>query len=89
MQNCKYKIILCGDFNDTPASYTYNLLTKKLKDSFVEKGNGFGRTYAGKWPKFRIDYILHDENIKCVEHTVYKETYTDHYPISSKFILQN
>ncbi|MCA0431240.1 MAG: endonuclease/exonuclease/phosphatase family protein [Bacteroidetes bacterium] len=89
MQNCKYKIILCGDFNDTPASYTYNLLTKKLKDSFIEKGNGFGRTYAGKWPKFRIDYVLHDEKLKCVEHTISSETYTDHYPISSKFILPN
>jgi endonuclease/exonuclease/phosphatase family metal-dependent hydrolase len=85
IKSCKYKIILCGDFNDTAASYTYQALTKNLNDSFIEKGIGFGRTYAGKWPQFRIDYILHSKKIKCLKYQRYEETFTDHYPITANF----
>ncbi len=85
MKICPYKIILCGDFNDTPASYAYEQLSKNLKDSFIEKGLGFGRTYAGKWPQFRIDYILHDKQIKCSKYKRSEETFTDHYPITAYF----
>lgn len=85
MRTCPYKIILCGDFNETAASYSYERLIKNLKDSFVEKGLGFGRTYAGKWPSFRIDYILHDEALHCSDYRRSDETYTDHYPITAYF----
>jgi endonuclease/exonuclease/phosphatase family metal-dependent hydrolase len=87
LANCKYKIILCGDFNDTPASYAYQQLRSDLKDSFVEKGLGFGRTYAGAWPQFRIDYILHSPNIKCRQFKRQAETITDHFPITAYFEL--
>ncbi len=83
IKSCPYKIILCGDFNDTPASYTYNLLSSKLKDSFIEKGKGFGRTYAGKFPQFRIDYILHSKALKCNKFERSDETFTDHFPITA------
>lgn len=83
INSCPYKIILCGDFNDTPASYTYNLINKKLKDAFVEKGNGLGKTYAGKFPQFRIDYILHSEDFRCNSFSRSDETFTDHYPITA------
>ena len=85
MKSCKYKIILCGDFNDTAASYTYHILSKKLNDAYVEKGIGFGRTYAGKWPQFRIDYILHSKQLKCIKYERYSETFTDHFPITAYF----
>ncbi len=83
IKNCKYKIILCGDFNDTPASYSYNLISEDLKDAFVEKGSGFGRTYAGKFPQFRIDYIFHSKDLKCTQFTRSEETFTDHFPITA------
>lgn len=85
IKSCKHKIIICGDFNDTAASYTYQVLSKNLNDAFVEKGSGFGQTYAGKWPQFRIDYILHDKNLKCTNYIRYEETFTDHYPITAYF----
>lgn len=85
MKSCRYKIILCGDFNDTAASYTYHVLSKKLNDAFIEKGVGFGRTYAGKWPQFRIDYILHNKMLKCIKYNRFEETFTDHYPITAYF----
>ena len=45
-----YPVIVCGDFNDTPASYTYHTISKNLEDAFVESGKGFGRSYIGKFP---------------------------------------
>ncbi len=83
MKTCRHKIILCGDFNDTPASYAYHRLSKQLNDAFVEKGTGFGRTYAGKWPQFRIDYILHDKDFKCLNYKRSDETFTDHFAITA------
>ncbi len=85
MKTCRYKVIVCGDFNDTAASYTYQKLSKKLNDAFIEKGFGFGTTYAGKWPQFRIDYILHSKNIICTNYKRSIETFTDHYPITAYF----
>ena len=83
IRNCRYKIILCGDFNDTPASYAYNLISEDLEDVFMEKGRGFGRTYVGKFPSFRIDYIMHSKNVKCTQFNRSEETLTDHYPITA------
>jgi endonuclease/exonuclease/phosphatase family metal-dependent hydrolase len=83
INSCPYPIILCGDFNDTPASYSYNLLCEKLKDTFIEKGNGFGKTYAGKFPQFRIDYVLHSKEFKCNAYMRSDETFTDHYPVTA------
>ena len=85
MKTCRYKIILCGDFNETAASYSYRKLSENLNDAFVERGFGFGRTYADKWPQFRIDYILHDPALNCVDYQRSDETFTDHYPITAKF----
>ena len=78
---CKYKVIVCGDFNDTPASYVYNTVRGKLKDAFIESGSGFEQTYAGKFPRFRIDYILHGKEFTSKNYHHLTETLTDHYPI--------
>jgi len=88
MKGCRYKMIVCGDFNDTPASYTYHLINKDLEDAFVEKGRGFGKTYAGKFPQFRIDYILHSKSITCNKFVRHAETFTDHYPITAYLDLK-
>ncbi len=76
-----YPVIVCGDFNDTPSSYTYNTVSKKLTDSFVESGNGFGRSYVGAFPSFRIDYILHSDQFIAYNFKTIREELSDHYPI--------
>jgi endonuclease/exonuclease/phosphatase family metal-dependent hydrolase len=76
-----YPVILCGDFNDPPVSYTYNLLSKSLQDSFCEKGSGVGSTFAGNLPFLRIDYVLPGKKFKVLNHTVIGTKLSDHYPV--------
>src|SRR6185295_11423566 len=44
IESSPYKVIVCGDFNDTPTSYTYNTISKNLGDAFVEGGTGMSQT---------------------------------------------
>lgn len=79
-----YPIIICGDFNDTPSSFAYNLLSQNKKDAFVESGSGLGITYAGEFfPAFRIDFILYDPVYRSHSFTRHKIPYSDHYPITT------
>jgi endonuclease/exonuclease/phosphatase family metal-dependent hydrolase len=78
-----YPVIVCGDFNDTPFSYTYNTLEKGLNDSYKQAGKGFsGNTYAGKFPSFRIDYVLSDDHFAAYNYTRYRNNLSDHYPVA-------
>lgn len=83
--SCEVPVIVAGDFNDTPSSYSYGQLTQNLDDSFMDNGIGFGRTYIGPFPSFRIDYILHDPNIVNYKYSTGTVKFSDHYPISAVF----
>lgn len=76
-----YSVIVCGDFNDTPASYAYNTISKNLMDSFIESGSGFGRSYVGVFPSFRIDYILHSKTFTAYNYRTIREELSDHFPV--------
>jgi endonuclease/exonuclease/phosphatase family metal-dependent hydrolase len=76
-----HPVIVCGDFNDTPVSYTYHILSKDLTDAFVESGKGFGKTYHGKVPSFRIDYILHDKGIRSSGYRTFHNNLSDHFAV--------
>lgn len=76
-----YPVIVCGDFNDTPASYTYHTISKNLNDAFVESGTGFGKSYIGTFPSFRIDYILYDNSFKAYNFKTIREELSDHFPV--------
>ncbi|MEX1188574.1 MAG: endonuclease/exonuclease/phosphatase family protein [Bacteroidia bacterium] len=79
-----YPVIVCGDFNDPPSSYSYKQISKKLKDSFRQAGSGFGTTYVGLIPFLRIDYILYSGSFyEGLKHEVIREKLSDHYPIVS------
>lgn len=79
---CRYKVILCGDFNDTPSSFAYHALSRGLKDAFRQSGWGIGKTYHGSLPFLRIDYILHDPSFTSYNYKRIAESFTDHYPIT-------
>jgi endonuclease/exonuclease/phosphatase family metal-dependent hydrolase len=50
--------IVCGDFNDVPNSYAYNIIGKDLNNAFVKKGVGISRTFYDISPTLRIDNPL-------------------------------
>lgn len=79
--------IICGDFNDTPMSFTYHTLAKNRKDTFEEAGKGFGATFATLWPLLRIDYILVPQDAGCATHNAQKISLSDHYPVISEIII--
>jgi endonuclease/exonuclease/phosphatase family metal-dependent hydrolase len=81
---CPYPVIVCGDLNDTPVSYSYRIIKGHLDDAFVEAGEGFGNTYAGKFPSYRIDYIFHSDFFKARKFEVPKIELSDHYPVLVK-----
>lgn len=53
-----YPVIVCGDFNDIPMSYTYRTMSRNLSDAFREVGRGYSHTYRGLFDMLRIDYVL-------------------------------
>jgi endonuclease/exonuclease/phosphatase family metal-dependent hydrolase len=82
LNQCPYPVIVCGDFNDTPVSFTYRTVRGDLKDSFTESGKGTANTYNGKLPSFRIDYILYSPKFTSYNFEVSSLNHSDHYPIS-------
>ncbi len=85
--SCKHPVLLCGDFNDPPVSFTYGLLSQHLDDSFKSCGSGIGNTYNGAFPSFRIDYILHNKDFRADYYRSVKNKLSDHYPVVAGFTL--
>ena len=78
----KRPIIVCGDFNDTPISYTHRIIAQDLNDAYVQSGNGLGISYNQNGFYFRIDNILISKNLEsynCTVDNTIKDS--DHYPI--------
>ncbi|MDR1554035.1 MAG: endonuclease/exonuclease/phosphatase family protein [Prevotellaceae bacterium] len=85
-----YPTIICGDFNDTPMSYSYQKIKGKMNDAFIEAGSGISNTYKKLFSFLRIDYIFIDKNISAQEYTVARKIkYSDHYPVIVKFKIND
>lgn len=88
LKDSPYPVIVMGDFNDTPQSYAYRKIRKGIHDAFRKAGRGFGNTYSGELPSFRIDYIMYGEPLIPYEFKRIKIDYSDHYPITTGLYLQ-
>jgi len=90
ISNSPYPVILAGDFNDVPYSFTYFSLKSTLKNAFEEAGRGFGFTYNKVLFFLRIDHIFLDA-VFDVQHfkTHHEVDYSDHYPISTRITWQS
>jgi len=82
-----YKMVICGDFNNTAYSYVYKEIKGDLVDAFGAAGNGFGRTFDFKYFPVRIDFILADKDFAINNFKTYNEKYSDHFPILTKISL--
>ena len=78
----KYPVIVTGDFNDNPISYTRRVMAQGLTDCYVETARGLGLSYNQKGFYVRID------NIMCTDHFTPYNCYvedklraSDHNPI--------
>ncbi|WP_339715932.1 endonuclease/exonuclease/phosphatase family protein [Cyclobacterium amurskyense] len=81
-----YPVILAGDFNDLPYSYTYFSLRENLENAFESKGRGFGFTYNKVLFFLRIDNVFFDKALEVLQFKTLREVdYSDHYPISAVF----
>lgn len=80
-----YPVIVCGDLNDTPVSYSYHILSDNLEDAFLNSGFGIGTTYEGKVPANRIDYILHSSNFESTNFKIQENVLSDHRAITAYF----
>ncbi len=69
-----YPVILCGDFNDIPLSYTVISLQTKLND--------FSKVIKGSYQKlgglFKIDYILASNNWNKNSYHLISNPWSDH-----------
>ncbi len=82
-----YPVLVCGDFNEVPYSYIYGKLRKSLRNSFEEKGQGFGFSYNHLPYFIRIDHQFYDDRqLSLLDFTTYsKIKYSDHYPIMGTY----
>ncbi|HJA88402.1 MAG TPA: endonuclease/exonuclease/phosphatase family protein, partial [Candidatus Parabacteroides intestinavium] len=72
---------VCGDFNDTPASYVYHRLKGSLTDGFQECGRGYRYTFRQLYRLWRIDYILHAKDFTGTASVSPDWPYSDHNPV--------
>lgn len=59
-------VIVCGDFNDLPMSYTYHTLKGELSDAYAHCGKGLGVSYNEKYFPFRIDHLFYSSSLEAI-----------------------
>ena len=89
IEESPYPVIVCGDLNDVPASYSYQQLRKGLKDAFVSSGKGMGPTYFNRLPSLRIDYIFHSPFFESYNFRTHNFRHSDHLPVSAVLVRKN
>ncbi|MCQ2064308.1 MAG: endonuclease/exonuclease/phosphatase family protein [Bacteroidaceae bacterium] len=78
-------VIVCGDFNDTPLSYSHRVFDRFMTDTYARTGNGPGITYHEHRLFYRIDHIFCSRNMTAAGSRVDRSiSESDHYPVISE-----
>jgi endonuclease/exonuclease/phosphatase family metal-dependent hydrolase len=88
MRRSPYVVVVCGDFNDTPVSYTYHTMRGDLCDGFMEAGRGLMSTFVSIIPSFRIDYILYSSYFSASACYCPDLSCSDHYPLVCRLTVR-
>ena len=84
-----YPVLLAGDFNDLPYSYTYDQLADHLQNAWATAGLGIGATYHGQLPFLRIDQQFASPQWQVLGCRVHQEIkWSDHYPVEALYQLK-
>ncbi len=74
--------VVCGDFNDTPISYAFQSMSRRLRSAYTEKGNGISISFNQTGFYVRIDHIFHSSGLLCTKCYIDDSmAASDHYPI--------
>lgn len=90
VETSPHPVIVAGDFNDLPYSYSYQFMKKKMKNTFEESGKGFGFTYNGKTLRIlRIDNQFYTSGLQSVDFgTLSNIKFSDHFPIEGVYKIK-
>lgn len=81
-EHAGYPIVVCGDFNDNPISYSRHAMGENLTDCFVSTGRGIGLSYNQKAFSFRIDHVFCSKDIQPYNCQIDSEMdASDHNPV--------
>lgn len=78
IEQSPYPILICGDFNDIPASYAYHQVRKGLTDGFRDCGSDYQYTFRQLYKLWRIDYVFYSKSLKGYECYSPETSYSDH-----------
>lgn len=84
--DCRGPVVLCGDFNALPSSRVCRQLRTHLHDAQIElKQHRPRRTFSGRFPAARIDYIFTEPAIEVLDievpDTELARVASDHLPL--------
>lgn len=83
-------LIVCGDFNDVPDSWTYRLVRgEDMHDAYIETNFGPAITYNLHLFYFHIDQMLYRGDLKALSLRIGKIKTSDHYPLIGTFEIKN
>ncbi len=88
VEKSPHLVVVAGDFNETPISYTYQKLAGDLSDAYRMRGAGLGSTWIGLIPMLRIDYLLAEEGLQPLTYERMESRLSDHYPIKASYDLK-
>ena len=86
----RYPLLVCGDFNDTPISYTYQRLSRVLTSAFRQSGTGMGFSFNQDEFFVRIDHVFFSRHFESTKTLIDRHIYlSDHYPIVTYLRLRS
>lgn len=97
IEDSPHPVVVCGDFNDTPVSYTYRTVAgarpkgdggSELADCRESHRLGLARTYLGNLPPLRIDYVFASARLRHGGYAEHPLPLSDHKAVSVLLTLE-
>lgn len=85
VENSPENLIVCGDFNDVPGSYSYRTVRGDMHDAYIDCATWPVNTYNRNGFYYRIDHMFYRGGFKAVASRCDKAGKSDHYPIITTF----